>query len=70
MGLKFMKVKEDDKRFGYKAGDVVLVETNFDWDPDKVICVGKLTPRNDHSFYRENLEKITQEELLSLRATP
>ena len=66
MSIKFKRVKEDDPRFGHKAGDIVIVETNYDWDPEKVICVGEFKPRGDHSFYKHELEAVTHEELLAL----
>lgn len=61
--IKFRKLKENDERFGFKKGDIVVVETDYDWDPDKVICIGKLEIRNDNSFYKEQLEPVTAEEL-------
>ena len=66
MGIKFKKVKKDDESFNLKAGDIVVVETNYDWDPEKCICIGKLEIRNNHSLYEECLESITKEELCSL----
>lgn len=68
MAIKFRRVKEDDKRFGYKAGDIVVVETNYDWDPKKCICIGKLEIRNDHSFYNESLERIEAQDLRDAKA--
>ena len=38
MAIKFRRVKKDDSHFGYKAGDIVVVETNNDWDSDKCVC--------------------------------
>ena len=64
--IEFKRLLNDDKQFGYKKGDIVVVDTNYDWDPDKVICVGKLQVRNDHSFYRESLEDVDEQELADL----
>ena len=63
MAIKFKKLKKDDESLGYKKGDIVVVETNYDWDPEKCICIGKLIPRNDHSFYNYQLESVDRQEL-------
>lgn len=63
MSLQFRKLKEDDEQFGHKAGDIVLVETEYDWDPEKVEIVAKLVPRNDHSFYKSQLSTISLGEI-------
>nr|BFD64945.1 hypothetical protein BdHM001_36260 [Bdellovibrio sp. HM001] len=65
-GIGFRRVKKDDERFGLKAGDIVVVDTNYDWDHEKVICIGKLEVRNNHSLYKECLEPITIQELRDL----
>ena len=64
MSIKFKRLKEDDERFGHKKGDIVIVETNYDWDPEKVDCLAKVTPWNDHSFYKSQLESVKPEEIM------
>lgn len=64
--IKFRRMREDDTCFGHKKGEIVVIETNFDWDPEKVICIGKLIPHNDHSFYTGQLDLVTYEELLEI----
>lgn len=64
--LKLYRMKEDDSRFELKKNDIVLVETNYDWDPDKVICVGVLQIKNDNSLYKHQIKKISNDELRKL----
>lgn len=64
--LKLFKMKKDDVRFGLKENDIVLVETDYDWDPEKVICVGVLQIKNDNSLYKHQLKKISDDELRRL----
>jgi hypothetical protein len=40
--IKFRRVKEDDLICDLKAGDIVVVDENYDWDPDKCILIGKV----------------------------
>lgn len=65
--LKIKRLKEDDDRFGHKKGDLVLVETKYDWDPEKCICIGTIIIDNEHSFYNDELISVTDEEIKGLR---
>lgn len=65
--IKFRRMKKDDPRFDLKKGDIVVVETNYDWDPDKCICIGKLVIHNDHSLYNEQIEVVHKDELVELK---
>lgn len=61
--IQFKRITKDDPRFNLKKGDIVAVETNYEWDDEKCICIGKLEIHNDHSLYNESLEDISVHEL-------
>jgi hypothetical protein len=65
--IKFKRVKEDDLICDLKAGDIVVVDENYDWDPDKCILIGKVIIDNEHSMYKEELEPIEKQELVDAR---
>jgi hypothetical protein len=63
MKLEVKRLKKDDPSFGFKKGDYVLVDTDYSWDKQKCICVAKLSVRNDHSFYLNQLDSVTVSKL-------
>lgn len=67
MKLKIAKICSNDKRFGFKVGDLVLIDTDYDWDPEKVIGVFRLPKKIlSNSFYKTQIEVLTEEEVYKL----
>lgn len=60
--IKIMKHKNGDKSLKIKKGQMVVVETNYGWDPEKVILVGKLIKIKDRSEYKSSLENCEETE--------
>ena len=65
MSLKIMKLRKANKGIKAKAGDLVLVETNYDWDSDKVILICVLRRGSDleRSEYKVELNNVTDDEI-------
>jgi len=65
MKIKFMRSKRGCKRMGAKPGDILIVDVEYDWDPEKVIVLAVLKPGMAPSMseYKDNLARLTAEEL-------
>lgn len=65
MRLAVRRAKEDDERMGVKAGDILLVDLEYDWDPEKVevLTVLKKGSSPSMSEYKSSLMKVTANEL-------
>lgn len=69
MKLALRQLKEDDESFGYKAGDVFVVDLEYDWDSEKVECIAKIAITNEgagHSFYKSQLQSVDNDLVLKL----
>lgn len=67
MKLKLAKMKEDDARFELKKGDIVLIDTDYDWDNDKAVCVGVLSIRNQNAVYKDQVELLEADQVMELK---
>ncbi len=63
MKLALRQMKEDDERFGHKKGDVVVVDLDYDYDPEKVECLGAVKFSHGHSFYKTQLKTVDNESI-------
>lgn len=54
--MRLVELKEDDPQFGYKAGDLFMVE-DADYDSDKCVGVKIAVTKIDNSFYKTQLRK-------------
>lgn len=64
MKLQFKVLKEDDERFGCFAGDIVVINADYDWDPDKVEGLFNVTKgiKLENSFYKSQLKPFKASE--------
>ncbi len=65
MKLAFRKWKEADEDLGVKAGDIGIVNLDYDWDSDKVevITILKKGSYPSMSEYKSSIVKVTPEEV-------
>ncbi len=52
--MRLVELKEDDERFGYKAGDLFIVE-DANYDNDKYVGVKVIIQKIDNSFYKDQM---------------
>lgn len=69
--LRIFKLRRDDAALG-RAGDMILVDENYDWDPDKVSVLAVLKRGSDpgRSAYKSQLQKVTDEEVCDYLMSP
>lgn len=65
MKLAVRRVLKDDPDSGLKAGEMVLVDLDYGWDPEKVILLTRLAPNSDicRSQYKSALARVRPREL-------
>lgn len=65
MRLAVRRAKQDDERMGVKAGDILLVDLNYDYDDEKVevLTVLKRGSSPEMSEYKTSLMKVTATQL-------
>ena len=56
--MKFVELKDDDDRFGHKAGDIFLVD-EADYDSDKYTGFKVNFKILDNSFYKDQMRGIS-----------
>lgn len=63
MKITIRELKEDDELLDAKAGDLLLVDLQYDWDPEKVIVMAVLKRGSDPSCsaYKSSLKKPTEQ---------
>ena len=71
MKIKFMKQVKEDLSIGADAGDILIVDVDYEFDPDKVEVLAVLKPGTAPSMsqYKEALAKITDDELVTFLHT-
>lgn len=65
MKLKIVRAKSDCCEGGYKNGDLLLVDTDYGWDPEKVLVLHALKRGGcpERSEYKNALEKVSEDEI-------
>lgn len=65
MKLAIRRVTKDNERIGVKAGDILLVDLNYEWDPKKVevLTVLKRGSSPEMSEYKEVLTRVSAQQL-------
>lgn len=65
MKLAVRRATNNDVRMGVKAGDILLVDLNYEWDPEKVevLSVLKRGSSPEMSQYKEALTRVSAQEL-------
>ena len=65
MRLAIRKASKDDESMGVMKGDMLLVNLEYDWDPEKVEVMCKLVRGSgpDMSEYKTSLTRVSAKEL-------
>jgi hypothetical protein len=60
-----MKLLRDDCVLNAKAGELLVVDADYEWDPEKVVVIAVLRRGSalGRSEYKENLATVTANEM-------